>query len=130
MGAICYTSEKSFSADQAKKLFLSVGWISGRYPQRLYRALMGSSLVVTAWDGERLVGLIRALDDGELTAYVHYALVDPAYQGAASRARRSSWSRTGTGIFSTSRSCLRKAGTPPSTSASASVAWRTASPCR
>ncbi len=81
MGAIHYASEKSFSAEQVERLFLSVGWVSGQYPQRLHRALMGSSFVLTAWDGERLVGLVRALDDGELTAYVHYVLVDPAYHG-------------------------------------------------
>ncbi len=81
MGDIRYTSEKSFSAEQVERLFLSVGWVSGQYPQRLHRALMGSSFVLTAWDGERLVGLVRALDDGELTAYVHYALVEPAYHG-------------------------------------------------
>ncbi|MDO4849800.1 MAG: GNAT family N-acetyltransferase [Coriobacteriia bacterium] len=81
MGTIRYTSEKSFSAEQVEKLFLSVGWVSGQYPQRLHRALMGSSLVLTAWDDEQLVGLVRALDDGELTAYVHYVLVDPAYHG-------------------------------------------------
>lgn len=62
MGTIRYTSEKSFSADQVEKLFLSVGWISGRYPQRLHRALMGSSLVATAWDGERLG--FRRMEDG------------------------------------------------------------------
>ncbi len=81
MGAIHYASEKSFSAEQVERLFLSVGWVSGQYPQRLHRALMGSSFVLTAWDGERLVGLVRAIDDGELTAYVHYVLVDPAYHG-------------------------------------------------
>ncbi len=81
MDAIRYTSEKSFSAEQVERLFLSVGWVSGQYPQRLRRALMGSSFVLTAWNGERLVGLVRALDDGELAAYVHYVLVDPAYHG-------------------------------------------------
>ncbi len=87
MSGIRLTCEKSFSAQQVEELFLSVGWVSGQYPQRLHRALMGSSLVISAWDGERLVGLVRALDDGELTAYVHYVLVDPAYhgQGIASR---------------------------------------------
>ncbi len=81
MGAIRYTSEKGFSAEQVERLFLSVGWVSGQYPQRLHKALMGSSFVLTAWDGEKLVGLVRALDDGELTAYVHYVLVDPVYHG-------------------------------------------------
>lgn len=64
-----------------QKLFLSVGWISGQYPDRLYKALLHSSTVPTAWDGENLVGMIRVLDDGEILAYVHYVLVDPAYQG-------------------------------------------------
>jgi ribosomal protein S18 acetylase RimI-like enzyme len=37
--------------------------------------------VLTAWDGERLAGLVRVLDDGEMMAYMHYVLVDPEYQG-------------------------------------------------
>ena len=35
----------------------------------------------TAWDDNKLVGLINAIDDGELTAYVHYLLVHPDYHG-------------------------------------------------
>ena len=42
---------------------------------------MNSSTVITAWDGQRLVGLIRALDDSELVAYIHYVLVRPDYHG-------------------------------------------------
>lgn len=42
---------------------------------------MHSSTVVTAWDGNHLVGLARVIDDSELVAYMHYVLVDPAYQG-------------------------------------------------
>ena len=64
-----------------QKLFLSVGWVSGEYPERLYKALMHSSTVITAWDAERLVGLVRLLDDTEMTAYMHYVLVDPQYHG-------------------------------------------------
>lgn len=37
--------------------------------------------VFTAWDGNKLVGLINAIDDSELTAYVHYLCVNPKYQG-------------------------------------------------
>lgn len=79
--AITYTGEKKFTQDATQNLFLSVGWISGQYPSRLYKALMHSSTVITAWDGDRLVGLARLLDDSELVAYMHYVLVDPAYQG-------------------------------------------------
>lgn len=79
--SITYTEEKKFTQDEVQNLFLSVGWISGQYPARLYKALMHSSTVITAWDNERLVGLVRLLDDSELTAYMHYVLVDPAYHG-------------------------------------------------
>ena len=66
-----YTEEKRFTQEQVQQLFLSVGWVSGQYPQRLYKALMHSSTVLTAWDGDRLVGLIRALDDSEMLAQIH-----------------------------------------------------------
>jgi len=78
---ITYTEEKKFTQEQAQQLFLSVGWVSGQYPARLYKALMHSSTVITAWDGNRLVGLARLLDDSELVAYMHYVLVDPEYHG-------------------------------------------------
>ncbi|MCI5624086.1 MAG: GNAT family N-acetyltransferase [Lachnospiraceae bacterium] len=78
---ITYTEDKKFTQDEVQNLFLSVGWISGQYPSRLYKALMYSSTVITAWDGSRLVGLARLLDDSELVAYMHYVLVDPAYHG-------------------------------------------------
>lgn len=78
---IKYTEEKTFTQDQVQELFKSVGWISAEYPQRLHKARMNSQTVLTAWDGERLVGLARVLDDSELVAFVHYVLVHPEYQG-------------------------------------------------
>ena len=78
---IKYTEEKTFTQNQVQELFKSVGWISAEYPQRLHKALMNSQTVLTAWDGERLVGLTRVLDDSELVAFVHYVLVHPEYQG-------------------------------------------------
>ena len=78
---IRYTQEKKFTQEQVQKLFLSVNWVSGQYPERLYQALLHSSTVFTAWDKDKLVGLLRVLDDGGMMAYVHYVLVDPAYQG-------------------------------------------------
>lgn len=79
--AISYTEEKTFIQADIQELFLSVGWVSGQYPSRLYKALMNSSTVVTAWDGNQLVGLVRLLDDSEMVAYMHYVLVRPDYQG-------------------------------------------------
>ena len=78
---ITYTEEKKFTQDEVQTLFRSVGWVSGEYPSRLYKALMHSSTVITAWDDGRLVGLVRLIDDSELVAYMHYVLVHPDYHG-------------------------------------------------
>ncbi|MFV0402106.1 MAG: GNAT family N-acetyltransferase [Oscillospiraceae bacterium] len=73
--------DKSFTAEELRELYASVGWLSANYPERLKKALDGSDTVFAAWSGGRLVGLINAIDDGEITAYVHYLLVHPDYQG-------------------------------------------------
>ena len=78
---ITYTEEKKFDNKSVVDLFSSVGWVSAQYPTRLYKALMHSSTVITVWDGDRLVGLVRVLDDSELVAYMHYVLVHPDYHG-------------------------------------------------
>ena len=71
---LIYTEEKKFTKKRIQKLFLSVNWISGNYPDRLYKALMNSSTVLTVWDDEKLVGLTRVLDDTEMLAQIHYVL--------------------------------------------------------
>ncbi|MDO5813238.1 MAG: GNAT family N-acetyltransferase [Bacillota bacterium] len=76
-----YTEEKIFTQEQVQQLFLSINWVSGNYPKRLYKALMNSSTVLTVWDDDFLVGLIRVLDDTEMLAQIHYVLVHPDYQG-------------------------------------------------
>ena len=76
-----YKETKDFTEKEVEQLFLSVNWLSGRYPDRLINALKGSSLVITAWDGSKLVGLLRGIDDGEMVAFLHYLLVHPDYQG-------------------------------------------------
>ena len=78
---IKYTEEKIFTMEQVQELFLSVNWVSGNYPERLYKALMNSSTVLTVWDDDRLVGLARVLDDTEMLAQIHYVLVHPDHQG-------------------------------------------------
>ena len=79
--SIEYKNTKDFTAAELQRLFLSVNWESGNYPEKLVRAMKNSTHVISAWDGERLVGLVRELDDGETVALLHYLLVDPEYQG-------------------------------------------------
>ncbi len=77
---ITYSNKKDFSERQVEDLFVSVEWLSGNYPEKLFKALQNSQTVITAWDNDKLVGLSNALDDGELTAFVCYLLVHPDYQ--------------------------------------------------
>lgn len=76
---IIYKDIHSFKKEDLQRLFLSVEWSSGHYPEKLVIAMRNFETVYTAWDGEKLVGLICAMDDGIMTAYVHYLLVDPEY---------------------------------------------------
>lgn len=46
---IVYKETKDFTEQEVEELFLSVKWLSGKYPERLIKALKSSSLVVTAW---------------------------------------------------------------------------------
>lgn len=78
---IVYKDTHDFSSGQLEDLFLSVEWSSGHYPDKLVTAMKNFETVFSAWDGERLVGMICAMDDGIMTAYVHYLLVNPEYQG-------------------------------------------------
>lgn len=78
---ITYKQVREFTAKEIERLFLSVNWESGKYPGRIVEALQNSSKVISAWDGDKLIGLVRSLDDGNLCAFIHYLLVDPAYQG-------------------------------------------------
>jgi ribosomal protein S18 acetylase RimI-like enzyme len=77
-----YRDTHDFTQEELQDLFLSVDWSSGHFPEKLQRAMRGFSSVDSAWDGDTLVGLICAMDDGVMTAYIHYLLVRPEYQGA------------------------------------------------
>jgi GNAT superfamily N-acetyltransferase len=75
-----YRDLKEIDACQLEELFLSVGWNSGKFPDKLQQAMRNSHSVCTAWDGEKLVGLMNCISDGVMTAYFHYLLVRPEYQ--------------------------------------------------
>ncbi|MFZ2539264.1 MAG: GNAT family N-acetyltransferase [Oscillospiraceae bacterium] len=79
--SITYKSIHDFSEKELQDLFLSVEWSSGNYPEKLVVAMKNYGSVFTAWDGDKLIGLISSMDDGIMTAYVHYLLIKPTYQG-------------------------------------------------
>lgn len=81
MAEIAIRATHDFDEATLQDLFLSVGWSSGHFPDRLVAAMRGFECVFSAWDADKLVGLICAMDDHSMTAYVHYLLVRPEYQG-------------------------------------------------
>ena len=78
---ITYKETHTFTEKELEKLFLSVDWSSGHYPDKLAVAMENFKTVYSAWDNDKLVGLICAMDDGIMNAYVHYLLVNPEYHG-------------------------------------------------
>ena len=78
---ITYRDTHEFTARELERLFLSVEWSSGHFPEKLVIAMKNFRTVFSAWDGEKLVGMICVMDDGIMNAYIHYLLVDPEYHG-------------------------------------------------
>lgn len=76
-----YKDVHRFEREELQRLFLSVEWSSGRFPDKLVVAMQNYPTVFSAWDEKKLVGMICVMDDGIMNAYVHYLLVDPEYQG-------------------------------------------------
>lgn len=64
------------------ELFRAVGWYRRVADHgRLARMLEGSTEMVSAWDGERLVGFARSISDDAFNAYVGSVAVHPRWQG-------------------------------------------------
>lgn len=76
-----YLHIKEITQEQLFGLFDAVQWESAKYPEEIQVAIKNSHRVITAWDGDELVGLINSLSDGVMTVYFHYMLVRPEYQG-------------------------------------------------
>jgi GNAT superfamily N-acetyltransferase len=64
------------------RLLRSVGWDRRtRDPERLAIAIRHSQGMVSAWDGEELVGFARELGDRVFNALISMVVVDPRWQG-------------------------------------------------
>ncbi len=81
MNSIEYKNTKDLPTDQVLALYQSLDWSSAQKPVLLVQALSNSHSVVTAWDGDTLVGLGNAISDGYLVVYFSHLAVLPAYQG-------------------------------------------------
>lgn len=77
---IKYYDKHDFTEKELESLFLSVDWSSGKFPDKLVIAMKNFKTVFSAYDNDKLIGMVCAMDDGIMNAYVHYLLVNPVYQ--------------------------------------------------
>ena len=75
-----YKQTRNISIDDILNLYKSNKWSSAKKPKELYNGLMNSHSLVTAWDEEKLVGLVNSITDGYLVVYYPHLLVLPKYQ--------------------------------------------------
>ena len=76
-----YSFTKSLSAEKVEELYSDVDWTS--YTQdmpKLMRGIDNSLDVISAWDEEKLVGLIRTIGDKETIIYIQDILVLKDYK--------------------------------------------------
>jgi len=57
-------------------------WAQERRVEDWAIAIANSKPIVTAWDGDRLIGFSRAVSDGIYRATIWDVVIDPHYQGA------------------------------------------------
>lgn len=79
--------KKDLPVEQLYHLFSSVGWTGSdgtpnpdilrnfNYP------FINSTLVISAWDKERLIGAVRVLSDKCIRSVIYDLVIDPEYQG-------------------------------------------------
>ncbi|EFM11578.1 GCN5-related N-acetyltransferase [Paenibacillus curdlanolyticus YK9] len=78
---ITYSTEKPVTAQQLSEVFERSS-IKRPYTdlERLQKMIDHADLIVSAWDGERLVGIARALTDYSYCCYLSDLAVDLGYQ--------------------------------------------------
>lgn len=62
-------------------IYRANSWSSAEKPDKLFKALLNSHSLVTAWHNEKLVGLGNALSDGYLVVYYPHLIIHPDYHG-------------------------------------------------
>lgn len=72
---------KSYNEDEILSLYASVGWTSYTdHPDVLRNGFANSMLLLAAYEGEQLLGIIRAVGDGHTIVFIQDILVFPEHQ--------------------------------------------------
>ncbi len=72
---------KTYQEDEIQNLYASVGWTAYTDDmEALKNGFANSLLTLAAYNGEKLVGLIRTVGDGHTIVFIQDVLVEPEYQ--------------------------------------------------
>ena len=85
---ITLQDHKCIDQEQLERLYNDVQWYAYTKDLELLQQALSQSLeVITAWDGDQLIGLIRIIGDGLTIIYIQDILVMNSYQnrGIATR---------------------------------------------
>lgn len=75
------SEQRQIETDKILDLYRQNKWSSAEKPFELKKALENSHSLISAWDGDRLVGLANSISDGYLVVYYSHLLILPEYQG-------------------------------------------------
>ena len=78
-------TKKNLPSGQLHKLFVAVGWSDGaETPDMIKKGYnipwVNSTLVISAWDDEQLIGAVRVLSDTMFRSIIYDLLVLPEFQ--------------------------------------------------
>ena len=76
---------KELPSDQLHRLFLLTGWSDGSESLEILNKFnlpfINSTVVISAWQENRLIGAVRVLSDKIVRSVIYDLVVDPEFQG-------------------------------------------------
>ena len=79
-GAIVYSDRTDIDPSQLLRLYHQAPWAKNRTAGQAQRMLRQTDFVMSAWDGDRLIGFGRVLTDYVFRASIWDVIVDKHYQ--------------------------------------------------
>lgn len=84
MSVVYNDTKKDLPSEQLQKMFVSVGWSDGSETLDMIKnyniPFINSTLVISAWENDRLIGAVRVLSDKMFRSIIYDLLVLPEYQ--------------------------------------------------
>lgn len=71
---------KKFKYEDLENLFASVNWKSAENPKKLVKAFKYASHVISVWENNILIGIIRSMDDNCWSANIDCLVVHKDFQ--------------------------------------------------